>query len=281
VDDLAILPERSAAQRAEMKRRVGAGEKWEDEIEIRDAHGRMFPALVTNAPVHDHAGGIIGYVGVMVDVSAKHKAEQELHSSRLETIRRLARAVEMRDIETGGHIERIGLFAAVIGERLELGAERVEMLRIASPMHDVGKIGIPDSVLLKPGKLTSEEMVEMQRHAEIGHELLMGSGSEMLELAAIIALTHHEWVDGSGYPRGLKGEAIPLEGRIVAVADVFDALTSDRVYRPAFGVEQATEMMAAERGTHFDPAVLDALLGDLKPFLDGGGELGADSSYRA
>jgi putative two-component system response regulator len=151
----------------------------------------------------------------------------------------------------------------MIGERLGLDADHVELLRIASPMHDVGKIGIPDSILLKPGPLTAEERRAMQRHTEIGFSILSGSDSEPLEMAAQIALTHHEKVDGSGYPRGLAGDEIPLEGRITAVVDVFDALISNRVYRPAFSLEEATGILLEGRGTHFDPEPLDALLSEV------------------
>jgi len=133
-------------------------------------------------------------------------------------------------------------------------------MRIASPMHDVGKIGIPDNILLKPSTLTLEEREVMQQHTVIGHRILSGSDAELLTLAAILAWTHHERFDGSGYPRGLVGEEIPLEGRIAAVADVFDALTSDRIYRPAFNVKEAVSMMRSQRGKHFDPDVLDHFL---------------------
>jgi putative two-component system response regulator len=131
---------------------------------------------------------------------------------------------------------------------------------VASPMHDVGKVAVPDGVLLKPGPLTREERDIMESHAEVGRDILTGTASELLEFAAELAWTHHEWFDGSGYPRGLEGEDIPLGGRIAAVADVFDALTSDRPYRAAFSFETAVEMMRAERGTHFDPTVLDVCL---------------------
>jgi putative two-component system response regulator len=187
---------------------------------------------------------------------------EELERSRRETIQRLSRAVETRDFDTGSHIGRIGELAAAIGERLGLDEEHVELLRIASPMHDVGKIGISDRILRKPEALTAEEKREMERHTEIGFSILSGSESEPLDLAAEIALTHHEKVDGSGYPRGLAGDEIPLEGRIAAVVDVFDALISNRVYRPAFSVEDATEILRKGRGTHFDPNPLDALLSD-------------------
>jgi putative two-component system response regulator len=191
----------------------------------------------------------------------------ELERSRRETIHRLSMAVETRDTETGSHIERIGELAALIGGRLGLDSEQVELLRIASPMHDVGKIGISDRILRKPGKLTVDEQREMQRHTEIGYSILTGSETEPLDLAAEIALTHHEKMDGSGYPRGLHGDEIPLEGRIAAVVDVFDALISNRVYRPAFSVEDATAIMRDGRGSHFDPEPLDALLSDADTLL--------------
>jgi PAS domain S-box-containing protein len=206
--------------------------------------------------------------GLMYDVSAEKEAQASLRRSREETIRRLSRASEFRDDETGAHIERMSRYCELIAARLGLGREFVEQLRIASPMHDVGKIGVADAILLKPGPLDAHERAEMERHPEIGYGILAGSGAELLDLAATIAWTHHERFDGGGYPQGLKGEEIPLEGRIAAVADVFDALTSDRVYRAAFSPTQAIAMMRAERGSQFDPRVLDA-------FLAAEGEIGA------
>jgi putative two-component system response regulator len=182
---------------------------------------------------------------------------EQLGRSRAETIRRLSRAVEYRDPETGDHIERMSGYCALLARRIGLDAEAI---LIASPMHDVGKIAVPDRVLLKPGPLTPDERRVMERHAEVGYELLAGSDSELLELAATIAWTHHERFDGSGYPRCLERESIPLEGRIAGVADVFDALTSDRVYRAAIPVEQAVATMRGARGTQFDPEVLDLFL---------------------
>jgi putative two-component system response regulator len=188
----------------------------------------------------------------------------ELRRSRAETIWRLSRAVEFRDEQTGGHIDRMSRYCELLARHIGFDAEAI---RTASPMHDAGKIAVPDSVLLKPGPLTDAERREMQRHTEIGFLLLSDSESDLLELAAMIALTHHERFDGGGYPRGLRGDAIPVEGQIAAIADVFDALTSDRVYRPAFSVDQSVEMMRAERGAQFNPELLDAFLGSMEEVL--------------
>jgi putative two-component system response regulator len=192
----------------------------------------------------------------------------ELTHSRQQTLHGLSRAVEMRDIQTGGHVERIGDYSALIAEGLGMGSERVELIRAAAPMHDVGKIGIPDRILLKPGQLNDEERLEMQRHTEIGRELLTGTNSQLLDLAATIAATHHERFDGGGYPSGLRGEEIPLEGRIVAVADVFDALTHERVYRSTMSVDDALRTIEEGRGTQFDPVVFDAFISRLGSILE-------------
>jgi PAS domain S-box-containing protein len=265
-EELKLIPDSAKGVREQMISQISEGLSWEGEIELQDAGGQAFPAFVTDSPVHDRREEIVGYVGVIVDLSAQKEAEEDARAARIGTITRLARAVETRDPDTGGHIERIGELTTMLGERLGLAAEQLEMIRVSSPMHDVGKIGISDKVLLKPGKLTPQERETMENHTQIGHDILTGSHSEILDLAARIALTHHERMDGSGYPNGLKGDEIPLAGRIVAVADVFDALTSDRVYRTAFDFDRAIEMMREGRGTHFDPQVLDVLLDDLESF---------------
>ncbi|HLH14866.1 MAG TPA: HD domain-containing phosphohydrolase [Solirubrobacteraceae bacterium] len=188
------------------------------------------------------------------------RALSELEIAQAETVQRLSMAVEFRDEDTGAHIERIGRFSVLLAEHIGMDADFCERLRHAAPLHDVGKVAIPDAILLKPGPLTPEERAIVETHAEEGHRLVRGSSSSILDMAATIALSHQEKWDGSGYPRGLKGEAIPIEGRIVAVADVFDALTSDRVYRKAFSIEEAVQMMREQRGRHFDPVLLDAFM---------------------
>jgi putative two-component system response regulator len=192
-------------------------------------------------------------------VARLEESEHALRRSHVETIGRLALAVELRDGSTGAHIERMGELCARIARRLGLPPERCELVRLASPLHDVGKIAIPDRILSKADELDAEEWEIIRTHAEIGHRMLAGSGQELLDLAATIALTHHERLDGSGYPQRLRGEAIPIEGRIAAVADVFDALTSERVYQPARPVGDALAILEAGRETMFDTDVLDAL----------------------
>jgi len=194
-------------------------------------------------------------------IAQLESSESELRRLREETIRRLAWAAEFRSNETGQHLLRMSLYCTLLARLVGLDVDRTEMIRIASPMHDVGKIGIPDRILLKPTFLTPEERALMQAHTEMGHRILTGSGVELLDLAATLALTHHERIDGQGYPGGLEDEDIPLEGRIAAIADVFDALTSDRVYRLAFRPDEAREQMLTGRGTQFDQELLDLFFG--------------------
>jgi putative two-component system response regulator len=185
------------------------------------------------------------------------QAEQRANQAHEETIRRLTVAAEARDDDTGLHIQRVGLYAAVLAEALGLSRQEVQMLFTACPMHDVGKIGIPDRILFKPEKLSSREWEIMKTHTVIGARVLTGSSSPLLKAAEVIALSHHERWDGAGYPRGLKGEQIPLSAGICAVADAFDALTSHRPYRNAVSSEQALEIILRERSGQFDPTLVD------------------------
>jgi len=185
---------------------------------------------------------------------------QEIEQRERETLYRLARAIEYRDAGTGIHLLRMAHYAEVLAETLGMGDEEVAVLTSAAPLHDIGKIGIPDAVLQKKGGLTEEEFAVMRRHPLIGHDILRDSQSRFVQMGATIALRHHERWDGSGYPDGLEGEEIPLPARIVAVADVFDALTSERPYKHAWPVEEALAYLQTHRGTLFDPACVDALL---------------------
>ncbi len=187
-------------------------------------------------------------------------ALEDLHRSQSETILRLAKLVEFRDEETGRHVERMSHYAALLARKLGVPDGRCEVIRQASQLHDVGKVTVPDGILFKPGKLAAAEFEVMKGHAEAGYRMLANSGSDLIRVGAAIARTHHERWDGTGYPNNLSGDAIPLEGRIASVADVFDALTSRRGYRSAFPPGVAVRMIADERGRQFDPRVVNTFL---------------------
>ncbi|WP_320044700.1 two-component system response regulator [uncultured Desulfobacter sp.] len=181
-----------------------------------------------------------------------------IKESSLETIHILSKAAEYRDEDTGSHIYRMGNYSAAIAGKMGLSEKIVESILYAAPMHDVGKIGIPDSILLKPGALTADEFNIMKQHTLIGAKILENSKTEYIRLGEVIALTHHEWWNGRGYPSGLKEREIPLEGRIVAVADVFDALTTKRPYKEPFSLDDSFRIIEENRGRQFDPEVMDA-----------------------
>jgi putative two-component system response regulator len=193
----------------------------------------------------------------LADMAEAQRRTQDAH---LDTLRRLVLAAEFKDEDTAVHLQRMSHYAAFLAQKLNLPPGEVELIRLASPMHDVGKIGIPEVVLLKPGKFTAEEMDRMKQHTHIGSRLLAGASSELLKAGEIIALTHHERWDGTGYPNGLAGEDIHLWGRICCVADVFDALTSVRPYKKAFPNEQAVQILSEGRAKHFDPQLVDLFL---------------------
>jgi putative two-component system response regulator len=189
------------------------------------------------------------------------QAREDMTAARLDTIDRLVAAAESKDHETAAHIERIGLYSEVIAQALELPSDQVSSIRATAPMHDVGKLGIPDDILKKTTPLSADEWDVMKQHTVIGARMLRGSPSPLLQTGASIALAHHERWDGAGYPYGISREEIPLEARICSVADVFDALSSTRRYREALPTATVLDMMASQRGKHFDPRVLDAFLG--------------------
>ncbi len=197
-------------------------------------------------------------------------------------LERLSMAISLRDEETGRHLQRMSRYAALLASAVGFANGSIEQVRMATALHDVGKIGVPDTVLLKQGPLSAEERAAMRRHSQLGYQLLAGSVSDVLGYAATVALAHHEWWDGGGYPRGVRGDAIPEVARIAAVADVFDALTSHRVYRPAMDDDAAVALMTELRGRQFEPRLLDAFFEQLSdvdlvrqafPDIDGGESL--------
>ncbi len=240
---------------------------------------------LTMAPIHDKEGRLTHYIGIQTEVTARILAEEALHrandelerrvaertaaltatntallAAQYETLDRLARAAESRDDDTGQHTARVGTTSARLARALGWTAEDAERLDRAAVLHDVGKIGIPDAILLKPDRLTPQELAIMRTHTTGGATILAGSPHPLLRLAEEIALTHHERWDGTGYPQGLAGETIPLAGRIVAVADVFDALTHARPYKAAWPVAEAVQELVQQADRQFDPRVIAAFL---------------------
>lgn len=222
-----------------------------DAVEVRARVTNLLALSQTHRLLRDHAAQLVREVATAV--ALVEEREREIVST-------LMRAAENRDEDTGDHIARVSAYTSLIAEALGLDPPERRLMGLAATMHDVGKIAVPDSILLKPGPLTPEERREMERHAERGHRILGGSASPVMRLAAEIAASHHERWDGTGYPNQLRGEAIPLSGRIVAVADVFDALTTERPYKQAWSPERARTHMAENAGAHFDARVVQAFL---------------------
>lgn len=193
---------------------------------------------------------------------------QTIYDTRLQVVRRLGRAAEYRDEETGLHIIRMSKIAVILAKAAGMNEEHCDLLLNAAPMHDIGKIGIPDHILLKPGKFVPEEWAIMQTHAQIGADIFSDDTSDLMMMAHDIALTHHEKWNGTGYPGGLKGEEIPMVGRLCAISDVFDALTSKRPYKEAWPIEEAARLIHSERGQHFDPVLVDLFMANLPAIIN-------------
>lgn len=272
--DAELLSPEWAAWVAESDRQVLDGEGAYEGERSFTLDGETKTYLTTKFAYLDEEGKIAGIVGVARDTTERRLNEavraasaleqrrliEALQRSRAETVDRLTRALYKRDVVSGEHVSRMAEVAAWLAGLVGFDRDRVMLLRAAAPMHDVGKIAIRDDILQKRGSLTLEERAEMERHARLGFEILDGSASALLALGAKIALTHHENWDGSGYPRGLRGEEIPIEGRIAAVADVFDALLSDRPYRKALRPARVRTIVEEGSGAWFDPAIARALL---------------------
>ena len=237
-----------------------SGEDFRADYRIFGRDGRVVWIRDQATVVRRRDGALDHMEGLMIDVTDEKREELGLRQARAEAFVRLVRAAELHDDEVVAHADRIGRYCELTGRRLGLGPERCEQLRLASPMHDVGKAGVSRAVLANPGPLNADERAEVEKHAAIGCRLLTGSGVDLLELAAVIAWTHHERFDGRGYPRGLAADAIPLAGRITAVADAFDGLTTPGTDRGAYPFAEAVGTMRAESGSRFDPSVLDAFL---------------------
>jgi len=230
-----------------------------DKIEFKARVNNMLQLGASRKVLTNHAAWLADEV---------RRATSVIKERERETVLRLSKAAEYRDPETGAHILRMAHYSELIGRGLGMSDADCELLLEAAPMHDIGKVGIADSILLKPGRLSPQEFEVMKQHAVIGHNILKGSLSQVLQVGAEIALGHHEKFDGSGYPSGLCGENIPIFSRIVAVADVFDALTSDRPYKRAWSLERASEHIQANMGGHFDPACVATFLANWDRVLE-------------
>jgi putative two-component system response regulator len=222
--------------------------------------GRLLSVSFVMSPINARSGELLGIAEIVRDMTAQTLAEEELQAARVEDLAHLALAAECRDDDTHQHTERVAMLAQLIARELGMGAHLAATLRLAAPLHDIGKLGIPDRILLKPSSLTDEEWAVMKTHTTIGARILGESEYPVLDLAREIALAHHERWDGDGYPAGLRASAIPIAGRIVAVADVFDAITHARPYKEALPTEHAIAEITRAGGTQFDAQVVEAFI---------------------
>ncbi len=233
---------------------------WKGTLQNRAKDGSSYFVDATIIPIMNHHDEIIEYISVRTDITKQIEAKENIISSQKEILFTLGEMGELRSKETGDHVNRVALYSELLAKHYGLDENEVMMLKMASPMHDIGKVAISDSILLKPGPLSDEEFGEMRKHSVIGYELFKKSTHRLLQIAANISHEHHEKWDGTGYPRGLKGEEIAICGRITAVADVFDALSNDRVYKKAWPLEKVIDYMKEESGKSFEPKLVDILV---------------------
>ena len=234
----------------------------EHDVKIFTYDGHTYQLDLIGESKHRH---LFVYI---TDVSEVVELNDEIEATQREVIYTMGEIGETRSKETGNHVKRVAHYSELLARLAGLESKEAEMLKIASPMHDIGKVGIPDSILNKPGKLDYEEFEVMKTHAELGYEMLKKSKKLILQAAAIVANEHHEKYDGSGYPRGLRAEEIHIYGRITAIADVFDALGSERVYKKAWKLEKILELFKEQKGVHFDPKLMELFMDNLDAFLE-------------
>ena len=241
---------------------------WEGILQNRKKNGDSYYVQTHITPILDTNGNIIDYFSISHDLTEVFLLQEELVQTQKEIIFRLSEISESRSKEAGNHIKRVAEYAKHLASLLNLSKKEIDEVYFASPMHDIGKIGIPDSILLKAGSLDTDEWKEMQRHSEIGYEIFKDSKRSILQAAAIISHEHHEKFDGSGYPRGIKNKEIHIYARIVAIVDVFDALATNRVYKKAWSLENISSLLNEEKGKHFDPELIDIFLNNIDDFLE-------------
>ncbi len=240
---------------------------WRSQITNETKSGKLLHCDVVTFPLKNLKGEIIEYLGIRHNITEIVNLHEELEETQREIIYKLGDIGESRSQETGNHVKRVAEYSKLIAIKLNMTSDEISTIFTASPMHDIGKVGIPDAILNKPSKLNEEEWEIMKTHSEIGYEILKTSTRPILQAAAIISYTHHEKWDGTGYPKGLKGEDIHIYGRITALADVFDALGSNRTYKKAWPLEDILALFKEQKGKHFDPKLVDLFMDNLDEFL--------------
>ena len=246
---------------------ITSGKIWKGQIKSRKKDGTIYYVESTVVPIIDADEKIIEYLGIRQDITDIVTVHKELEKTQKEIIYKMGEVAESRSLETGNHVKRVAEYSRLLAILAGLGRKNADLIFTASPMHDIGKVGIPDSILLKPGKLTDDEWEIMKTHSKVGYEILKDSTRPILKAAALIAYRHHEKWDGSGYPVGVAGKDIHIFARITAIADVFDALSNDRVYKKAWKLEDILEFFKDQRGKHFDPKLVDIFLDNFDKFL--------------
>ncbi len=245
-----------------------AGKVWKGTLKNIAKNGKPFYSIATVVPIKNKSGEILEYMQIRQDITEVINLHKELEDTQREVIYKMGEIVETRSEETGNHVKVVAEYSQLLALKFGLSQSEAELLKHASPMHDIGKVGIPDSLLNKPDKLSREEFEIMKSHTTVGYEILKTSNRPILKASAIVAYEHHEKWDGTGYPRGLSGEDIHIYGRITAVADVFDALGSERVYKKAWKLNDVLEYFKEEKGKHFDPKLVEIFFDNLDEFLE-------------
>ncbi len=251
----------------DMWKTITSGKIWHGQIRNKAKDGSSYYVESTIVPILDEDGNILEYLGIRHDVTEIVTMHKELENTQKEIIYKMGEVGESRSKETGNHVKRVAEYSKLLALVAGLGKKNAELLFTASPMHDIGKVAIPDAILKKPGKLTDEEWIVMKNHSKIGYNILKDSTRPILKAAALVSYRHHEKWDGTGYPNGIAGEKIHIFGRITAVADVFDALGSDRVYKKAWDLEKILNLFKEEKGKHFDPKLVDLFLNNIDKFI--------------
>jgi len=272
-------PDMSKSTFKELWQTILAKKAWSGIIKNRTKNGGYYIVEATINPILNHKGEIEEFIAIRNDITDVAKLNDDLEHTQEELLFRIGEIEETRSSETGFHIKRVAKYSQLLAKLYGLEEKDIRYLTVASPMHDIGKVGIPDGILQKPGKLNDDEWNIMKTHVDIGYKLFRDSDKPLLKAASIIAYEHHEKYDGSGYPRGIKGEKIHIYGRITALADVFDALGSDRCYKKAWDEERIFALLRAERGRHFDPKLVDIFFEHLDKFLYIRDEFREESAY--